>query len=268
MTSHSSTCIITRDFLTPPHLNGNFKMLRRIKKSLDTVKTHEDLLICLEQDIRALIDHDMLITAWGDFQHNRVSFDVLSRIDGTRTTDLDTAHILAKTKHLYAQWEMSDYSPFKIETNPGFFEDCFLNVNKIKNRFIEITNILGHGSRDLRSKEDCLYLFIGKNSDKNSSQMMNIKKIVELLDAPLRRIHYPAIKSVKNNVGADRRKLKSDLLSERENDVMTWVVNGKSNLDIALILNISVYTVKNHIYKIYKKLNVSNRAQAVSSICR
>jgi transcriptional regulator EpsA len=243
-------------------------MLIRIKKSLDAIKTHEDLLKCLEQDISALIAHDMLITAWGDFQHNRVSFDVLSRIDGTRTTDLDIAHILTKTKHFYAQWEMSDYSPFKIETNPGFFEDCFLNINKIKNRFIGITNIVVHGSRDLRSKEDCLYFFIGKNSDKNSSQMMNIKKIVELLEAPLRRIHYPVIKTAKNSVGADRRKLKSDLLSERENDVMIWVIKGKSNLDIALILDISVYTVKNHIYKIYKKLNVSNRAQAVSAVCR
>jgi DNA-binding NarL/FixJ family response regulator len=42
------------------------------------------------------------------------------------------------------------------------------------------------------------------------------------------------------------------------------VQEGKSNQDIGEILNISPLTVKNHVQKILRKLNVRNRAQAVS----
>jgi len=38
---------------------------------------------------------------------------------------------------------------------------------------------------------------------------------------------------------------------------------GKSNIEIGTILTISPLTVKNHVQKILRKLNVQNRTQAV-----
>ena len=57
-------------------------------------------------------------------------------------------------------------------------------------------------------------------------------------------------------------------LSERETQIMAWVAMGKTNAEIGTILNISGYTVKNHMQRIFQKLNVFNRAQAVSRITR
>lgn len=54
------------------------------------------------------------------------------------------------------------------------------------------------------------------------------------------------------------------LLTGREVEILEWVQEGKSNQEIGLILNISPLTVKNHVQKILRKLNVRNRAQAVS----
>lgn len=54
------------------------------------------------------------------------------------------------------------------------------------------------------------------------------------------------------------------LLSERELQVLAWVRDGKTNYEIGQILDISPLTVKNHVQKILRKLNVSNRAQAVA----
>ena len=54
------------------------------------------------------------------------------------------------------------------------------------------------------------------------------------------------------------------LLTLREVEVLNWVERGKSNNEIAEILNISHLTVKNHMQKILRKLNVQNRAQAVA----
>jgi DNA-binding CsgD family transcriptional regulator len=52
-------------------------------------------------------------------------------------------------------------------------------------------------------------------------------------------------------------------LTTREIEVIEWMYYGKTNEEIAALLNISVYTVKNHVQKILLKLSASNRTQAV-----
>ena len=53
-------------------------------------------------------------------------------------------------------------------------------------------------------------------------------------------------------------------LTQRQAEVLHWVARGKTNPEIAMILDISAFTVKNHMQRVFKKLDVSNRAQAVS----
>jgi DNA-binding CsgD family transcriptional regulator len=57
-------------------------------------------------------------------------------------------------------------------------------------------------------------------------------------------------------------------LSKREVEIMNWVKMGKTNLEIASILDISVFTVKNHLRHVFKVLDVSNRMQAAAKIAR
>ncbi|MBQ6716743.1 MAG: LuxR family transcriptional regulator [Clostridia bacterium] len=56
------------------------------------------------------------------------------------------------------------------------------------------------------------------------------------------------------------------LLSRREKEVMDLIANGYTNQEIADILFISVYTVNDHTKKIYKKLDVHSRLEAVQKI--
>jgi len=51
-------------------------------------------------------------------------------------------------------------------------------------------------------------------------------------------------------------------LSARETEVLHWLCNGKSNWEIGQILDLSQYTVKNHVSRILKKLEVNNRQHA------
>jgi len=58
--------------------------------------------------------------------------------------------------------------------------------------------------------------------------------------------------------------LKDRRLTDREKEILKWIMNGKSTWDIARILNISESTVKFHVDHIMKKFNAVNRAHAVA----
>jgi len=57
-------------------------------------------------------------------------------------------------------------------------------------------------------------------------------------------------------------------LSDRENEILGLIASGKSNLEIANTLGIKEKTVKNTINRIYSKLNIKSRYEAISYILR
>lgn len=68
--------------------------------------------------------------------------------------------------------------------------------------------------------------------------------------------------SMQNSV----ERLQSLKLSMRESEVMYWVGEGKSNAEIAEILNIRVHTVNRHLEHIFCKLGVQSRHQAIAAV--
>ena len=60
------------------------------------------------------------------------------------------------------------------------------------------------------------------------------------------------------------RSKNHSLLTAREIEILNLIATGAKNTDIATNLCLSVHTIKTHIYHIYKKIDVSNRMQAVN----
>jgi DNA-binding CsgD family transcriptional regulator len=52
-------------------------------------------------------------------------------------------------------------------------------------------------------------------------------------------------------------------LTQREKEVLAWIVRGKSNPEIALILGLSVRTIYKHVENLFVKMGVESRAQAM-----
>jgi DNA-binding NarL/FixJ family response regulator len=70
-----------------------------------------------------------------------------------------------------------------------------------------------------------------------------------------------AVRSELGRLAPDRRRF---ALSEREAEVMDLISSGRSNVDIASKLFLSEKTVKNHVNRIYVKLGVRTRAEAIA----
>ncbi|WP_395741614.1 FHA domain-containing protein [Prosthecobacter sp.] len=55
-------------------------------------------------------------------------------------------------------------------------------------------------------------------------------------------------------------------LTLRESQVMSWVYEGKSNPEVAQILEIATHTVNRHMESIFRKLAVDNRHKAIKAV--
>jgi DNA-binding NarL/FixJ family response regulator len=53
------------------------------------------------------------------------------------------------------------------------------------------------------------------------------------------------------------------ILTVREQQVLRLLTDGLSNGELATMLNLSEHTIKNHLFRIYDKLGVSTRMEAV-----
>ena len=51
-------------------------------------------------------------------------------------------------------------------------------------------------------------------------------------------------------------------LTPREAELLFWAAQGKTNPEIALIVNVTRATVKKHLENVYQKLGAENRALA------
>lgn len=96
--------------------------------------------------------------------------------------------------------------------------------------------------------------------DSESSELK--KAINEILSGE--KYIQPSLIPMLNNKLANRDidKDKLNSLTSRELEVLVQVANGMFNKEIAINLNISERTVKNHISNIFKKIDVSDRTQA------
>ena len=96
--------------------------------------------------------------------------------------------------------------------------------------------------------------------DSESSELKKAIKAVKDGENYIQPSLIPSLNNYLLNRDSDNDKL--TLLTNRELEVLVQVANGMFNKEIALNLNISERTVKNHISNIFKKIDVSDRTQA------
>jgi len=91
------------------------------------------------------------------------------------------------------------------------------------------------------------------------------RAIVELLKPHIRQAYANAIRFETLSSAAHeftKQGSRSESLTRRESEVAVWLAEGKTNREIALILDLAARTVEKHLESILRKLRVENRTAA------
>lgn len=252
-------------------------LLQLVQESF-VVRRHFQLLNWMQDQVQHFLPHDILITAWGDFSLDLICYDIVSPLPGFRTEEFDEKTIRPFLNALFTRWESCDHSPYTLRTGEGFCQASIENQTIIET-MQRMRCALVHGIKDQRGRHDCLYLFLGPDELGEPRAREALRFLLPYIDTSFRQIpHLPdqyfseqndqpeegiiAEPEIQNSPETNR----PDQLSQREEEIMHWVRMGKTNQEVGLILDISSFTVKNHLQRIFKKLNVLNRAQAVAKL--
>lgn len=232
-----------------------------VEKSL-SINSHYQLLNWLQGEIQTYIPHDILISAWGDFSVGIFYLDVVAIHPLLRTNNVDKEKLRPQILTMLELWQSSNLNPVAINIEDGFLDihDALKAKENIThsqgaNGLDKMRSCLAHGIKDNRANDDCLYLLLSSESPVDSSKS-TLPVLLPFIDNAFRRIA-----PLKTKLAAKEEVL-SEALTPRECEIMELVKNGYTNQDIADALDISRFTVKNHLQRIFNKLQVSNRSQA------
>jgi transcriptional regulator EpsA len=123
------------------------------------------------------------------------------------------------------------------------------------------TQILAHGTHDGEGRVTGFFVFACLPGTIGPRHAYIAQLVTPFLYSAWVRTEVNGRTKCGDDDGVSLEKAKK--ITAREQEILRWVYCGKSNFEIGAILDISPLTVKNHVQKILRKLNVVNRAQAV-----
>jgi transcriptional regulator EpsA len=228
------------------------------------VRRHGELLGWLRQ-VQEFLPHQILLGAWGDFQRWNVKSEMVSHLPGLRVVPGRGCTLDDLLRDAYAQWIRGGREPLVLHATavPALRKPCACALHAALNR---MRSLLVHGVRDKRSGCDSLYLALEPGSFAAVGSHHRFIALSHLLlcqlDIVWRRL---AAFRLDNLPAADLLAVPRALeLSAREREILVSLSRGSTNHDIAESLAISLFTVKNHVKRIFRKIGVSNRTQAAA----
>lgn len=242
----------------PARLNEDEResLLLNIDVSL-RVHTRPQLFSWVQGTLHGLIPHEVLICGLQEGRQTSM------RVDSFSTAPVDCAKLnelfqqdVSLVPHLIKLWEENRCRAITCETERGPFASGALARELAR---VGVSSVLAHGTHDAGGNMTSFFVFASRPGALGGKQTYLADLVVPYLHAAWVRsqVTWPL-----DRAGANK-PAKTGLLTPREQQILQWIYHGKSNIEIGMILEISPLTVKNHVQKTLRKLNVLNRTQAV-----
>jgi len=241
-------------------------MLLRIISQSRTIRRHLELFHLMQGDVQSFLPHEILISAWGDIRGGDHWFDVTSGLPGMRTDQLNGCNVGSLLTDLYTRWLEHGRQPLLLESGEmarlmPHALDCAL-----KELLLKMQGTVVHGVHSARDRSDTLYVAASTCPMVPAGGLERFRRIVDLVIAQI-DMAFRHVAGLEHLTREDRGVSTSgtDVLTNREREILSWVARGRTNVEISQILAISTFTVKNHVQRIIKKLGASNRTEAAAS---
>jgi transcriptional regulator EpsA len=222
------------------------------------VKKRSDFFSWVQGVFQGMLGHEILICAAADriSRGYRMEWMASRPIDEARFAELCDSNG-GLVHRLIALWEQSGRRPLLLTDSDG---NTGVNLEiRAQIQRLELDNVVAHGIPDADGYAACFFCFSKLTGGPRPAHADTLELVVPYLHAAWVRAICDVGRQRSGHLVVAR-----EILTRREVEILNWVEQGKSNNEIAQILSISYLTVKNHVQKIFRKLNVQNRAQAVA----
>lgn len=250
----------------PEHSAIGSRDFEQIARESLRVTCHRQLLSLLQGEVQRSVPHQILVAAWGNRAGGRMQYDLVSAIPCVRTDNVTHQDLGPLIGSLFSKWAENETTPIGARFDDGLRLGSRAGEREELKAFQTMRSALIHGIRDARGEQDCLYAFLSADPVISRSALENLRVLLPFVDAASRRVAHLPSQTTESPLHVAREATTGLGLSARELEIMHWVNLGKTNSEIGLILNISTFTVKNHVQRILCKLDVANRAQAISRL--
>lgn len=238
----------------------------RIVEQASKISCHRELYELLQsEDIQRFIPHQVLISAWGDFGGPHLQRDVISALPGLRTGLLNHCTMDGIPQALYKRRLARGRQPLLLNSAEDArleYSDCDCTLHKfLQGRW----SMLVHGITNVRDGGVSLYLALHAGPIVNGRNVERFRRLVDPLITQI-DMAFRSFAALKSPSPAADHESPPRLrrLSQREQEILLLVSEGKTNIETSKILGLSALTVKNHMQHILKKLNAGNRTEAVA----
>jgi transcriptional regulator EpsA len=244
----------------------------RIAQEAVGIATHADLWRWLRHEVQSWVPHEALLIGWGDFQSGDLQHDIVSSLPGLRTRDWSPKAIRPLVSFFRDHWVAGLRRPCAID-----LAECGdLLARSPEHRspgdaILRLRVALVHGVSGHAQGSELMVAALGIPNGRPPGDGHALKLLLPFIEGVIRRLPPPPpLLRVVSSEGARTVPLEAPMLalSGREQQIMGWVAMGKTNPEIGSILQISEFTVKNHLKSIFAKLDATNRAQAVAKLTR
>lgn len=241
------------------------ELIVRIMRNSLSIQSHFQLLLWMQGDFQEAIPHDVMISFSGPISSETYHYDIVSAIPGIRTAELPQCSTHDFRDAIHQRWTNGSGGVTSVTISEG--SDSKLDIKGLHIELQDMKNILFHAIPDTRFKADHLYVLLRRAGRFADHERKLFELLLPHVDAAVRKIDgLPIVEPEHVAAPTLLNSLIKSGLTTREIEILEWVRSGKTNIEIGMILDISAFTVKNHLQRIFKKMNVSNRAQAVGRL--
>ena len=238
----------------------NTEDLFRILEASINVRKRYQFFLWAQGELQRLLPHEVLICATGNMAQGKFKLDCYSAQDlpvGLADQLGNAANGLMGS--IVTAWQEGGFMPLLLSTCRACEGEGAWMAREVQR--LGLVDCALHGIADYHSGTGAIFAFfriIGGVQDRHA---LCLEMLVPHMHMALQRTVFSERMPAELNYG-------DAVLSDREAEILKWIRAGKTNQEIGLILDISPFTVKNHVQKILRKLNVTNRTQAVALLSR